>query len=216
MDTKQTDLPLQNHKEEIKAGGLEDARVEVRVSKMSFQNHIRRFFAALFLRLYALFWSEGTDDRNAEDTILETGGGRRERGGSIERHTRHLWDTTAKLQRVAKALRTTIRKKETSGLQSQKEPNTERYAILKRLYESNDFNIVKEILISKESAAYFGLRHPETKKEGLTMDYYNGYLNGRIGVIEEIRDEFDRAVIILQRKSIEEVQKNANTTDQKK
>jgi len=160
--------------------------------------------------LSSLFDKSGTRSNNDTDNSgLEAGGGQRVERGSVESYTRHLWDTPKKLQRVARALQSALRKKEAGRIQPEKGANTERLVGMKRLYQSPDFNIAKEILMEKESSAYFGLRHPETKKEGVSQEYYNGFLNGRLSIIDEFRDAFERAIIILQKKAIEEENKNA-------
>lgn len=148
---------------------------------------------------------------NTDNSELEAEDRRRIGRRSIESYTRHLWDTPTKLRKVARALQSALRKKKDGGVQPQKGADTERLVKMKRVFEAPDFQIVKDIFREKEAGAYFGLRHPETKKEGVTSDYYNGFLNGRLSIIDEVRDSFERAIIILQKKSIEEESKNAPT-----
>lgn len=148
-----------------------------------------------------------------EHTDVEAERGRRIGTGDIERFTLRLWDTTSKLRTMERLLRKqSSRDSKGEGVPKKENTDAERNLRLKRLYEHKDFEIIKEVLMEAETYAYYGLRHPELKREEVTTDYYNGTLNGQLSLIEHIRKQFEDAVIKIEKQKIIENQKNNGQT----
>jgi len=129
-----------------------------------------------------------------QDSELEAESGRRLIRGGIERYSRHLWDSTSKLAKMDRVLRKRSRDEEAERVRVQSEKARTRSAELKRVYESKDFEHEKHELQTIENACYWSLRHPESRKNNISFEFYNGYLNGQLSVIEHLRSMYERSI----------------------
>lgn len=129
-----------------------------------------------------------------QDTELEVESGRCLIRGGIERYSRYLWDSSSKLASMDRVLRKRSRDEEAERVRVQSERARTRSSELKRIYESDGFKHEIHELQTIENACYWSLRHPESRKANISFEFYNGYLNGQLSVIEHLRSMYERSI----------------------
>lgn len=167
-------------------------------------NRIRNYHKAIMQKMFGRI--KNWFNRNSKDSTMEIEHGGCNRGTdiNIKRFTQRLWDANEKLRRMAGVLRKRPRKEEGEGVSAKEARAKERALRLKKIYEDEDFKEVIDALTEIENISYFSIKHPETKRDAISLDYYYGYMNGRISVVDHFRDMFHKAILHLQKLSMKE------------
>ena len=135
---------------------------------------------------------------------METKHGRRVGRRSIKSACQRFWNEAQKLRTMERILRKPTRSQQTERIRRKQEKDGQRATRLKRLNKNPDFSIIRKKLKDEETMAIYGLATATTKRDNVSMDYYVGYLNGRISLIWEIRDMISKAIITMSKKPDEE------------
>lgn len=170
--------------------------------------------------------NNGSNGNQPRNTDMETERGRRNLRSNIERFTRRLWNEGQYLRRMAGLLpKQPSRKAEDEAIQRRKEEIGKRNIELTRLSKAEGWRIIEAVLQQLEVDSYSNLRHPELAKDIKTVkgingepryvntwisyDYHEGYHNGKLDLIEDLRDIIMRArVSIHKQKQKEEAEAN--------
>jgi len=131
------------------------------------------------------------DSNDKPDTILETAHRRHERWTNIREQRKSAWDANTIIGKMGRVLRPTNREEEAGGISERERRASERNIKLARLYENEDFKEYFEILKNFEANDYLSLTTPEYRKKGMSLQYYIGFINGRIS-----RGEDEKNLII--------------------
>jgi hypothetical protein len=105
-----------------------------------------------------------------------------------------------------------LRKRSREGkiekVQTREKRTYQRNLRLSRFCGTKTFRDLTKIWQQWEAVAYMAVRHPEDKKEGMSLEYYLGFQNGLLSNIESNRKLFSDAQIEVfkedQRKADEE------------
>jgi len=123
---------------------------------------------------------------------------------SVKRFVRKFWDETNVSRKMERILRKRSRKEKAPGVQEKEERVYKRNARLTRFCNHEGYRDLVSILRSHENAGYFGLRHPEIRKDNASLEYYLGFINGKLSEIEDIRIIFRNAKMAVAKKVMEE------------
>lgn len=127
---------------------------------------------------------------------------------SVGNFCRGLWDEANVPRRMESFLRKRTRAKEDDRLQEAKEKTYQRYTRLSRLCDAEGYSDLVKFWKQWERTAYMALRHPELRKEGISMDYYIGFQNGILSNVEANRKTFqDAQFAIIKEESKEKEEK---------
>lgn len=154
--------------------------------------HISSLIKTNRKRLPAVFFSGVRKKRNPK---LATPHRRHGRRRSIRSYWKDTWDAIAVRRKMERVLQPTERGSQDERVREKKERGAERIAKLSRLYEDKDFQYLWLILQRWEASSYEDIAKPEVRKDGMSLDYYIGYMAGRIGVLSDIKDLVIRATI---------------------
>lgn len=137
------------------------------------------------------------DADNERDTGLASERGRSTRWGGIKSIIRRAWDEATKPRAVEKILqRKLMGKASDEQVQRKKEKAREGSLRIAKFTETLEFEVHEKFFSRIESFAYYALRHPEMffnesdpSKRGraLSPDYYLGFYNGQLSVVEDYR-----------------------------
>lgn len=130
-----------------------------------------------------------------KDPVMEAEYGRRIFGRSNEERRKRLWDAEDVKREMAGSLRPGLRKEEAERIQEAARKRSERNALLYTATKRLEFNILVAFLNNIEKGAYANLRHPENRKAMVSNDYFNGFQNGTIEVVEIIRNMYVQAAL---------------------
>lgn len=130
---------------------------------------------------------------NKPDTKLETTHRRHGRWGSLRKARSDSWNAVEVSRRMERVLRPATREEETERLRQKEVRNGERAARLVRLYNNEDFKFFLSILKNWEVGLFIDLSKPELRKEGVSQEYYYGFINGGLGNLSDIKEIFVRA-----------------------
>lgn len=136
---------------------------------------------------------QGTGSK--KDSKLATS--HRRHGGwrSIRAQRASSWDAAEVSKRMERVLQPAPREGEAERIQEKKRRTSERTTRLARLYHNEDFQLLWKALQSWEAMSYDDLTKVTTRKDQVSIEYYVGFMNGRIAVISDIKDLFTRSVI---------------------
>ena len=200
MDTAIPDFSNPKNKKGFKNRRLENDYMEVQMPKMSMGGRVRNFFSSLFQSMRKM--SRQNENRNVgeENSNLEASRGRHDIRGNIEAFTKRVWDASQKLQTMDELLRKqSLRARKNEEIQRREEAVSKRNLLLAKLTESEEYEIIVEFFKRIENNAYFNLRFPESRKDQVSMDYFVGFQNGSLYVIENFRSMFAEAIRSLQK-----------------
>lgn len=116
---------------------------------------------------------------------------------SIAEFTKHLWNEAPFERRMERLLRKQSRKGKIERVQKREEKANKRNARLARFCGTKTHRELVSVWQQWEKTAYLGLRHPELKKEGVSLEYYLGFQNGLLSNIEANRKLFDDAKVAV-------------------
>jgi len=120
----------------------------------------------------------------------------------VDDFTQRVWDAVKKLPRMEELLRKQpTREEENERVLRKEEENEKRIAKLAQLSQTEGWEIVVSLLRSWENFCYMNLRFPETRKDKVSFEYFIGFQNGALWVIEGLRKEVYGAVISLKKKN---------------
>jgi len=133
---------------------------------------------------------------------LEASYRRYDGGTGVNNFTQRVWDAVKKLPRMEELLRKQpTREEENERVLRKEEENERRIAKLAQLSRTEGWEIVVSLLRSWENFCYMNLRFPETRKDKVSFEYFIGFQNGALWVIEGLRKEVYGAVISLKKKN---------------
>lgn len=134
-------------------------------------------------------------DPHKENTQLEIEYGRRIFGGGHKERRFSFWSSKNDEGKVGRTLQPRVREEEVRRLQEIAERKSKRNILLYSATRRDDFNILKAFLQRAEDGAYSNLRHPEIKRDGISQDYFIGFQNGIIQLVEDIRSLYVQAAV---------------------
>lgn len=114
-------------------------------------------------------------------------------GRSNEERRERLWDAENEPREVERVLRPRSREEETKRIQEQARKRSQRNYLLFSGTKREDFHVLVAFLNRIESGAYANLRHPDLRKPNISLDYFNGFQNGTIEIVENIRNMYVEA-----------------------
>ena len=133
---------------------------------------------------------------------LETSYRRYDGEGGVNNFTERIWDAIKKLPRVEELLRKqSTREEENERVLRKEEENERRITKLAQLSRTEGWEIIVSLLKNWEKFCYMNLRFPETRKDKVSFDYFIGFQNGALWVIEGLRKEVYGAVISLKKQN---------------
>ena len=136
-----------------------------------------------------------------QNTEVETTSGRYDLGRGAFDFSQQLWDANEKQKRVGQVLRPTTREEKAERVQEKKERTHQRFVKLSRLNKTEGYKELEKLLKRWEFLSYYNLRFPERRKDKVSREYYNGFQNGALWVIEGLRNEMVSAIAYLQRQA---------------
>jgi hypothetical protein len=137
-----------------------------------------------------------------ENPKLETSYRRYDGEGGVNDFTERIWDAIKKLPRVEELLRKqSTREEENERVLRKEEENERRITKLAQLSRTEGWEIIVSLLKNWENFCYMNLRFPETRKDKVSFDYFIGFQNGALWVIEGLRKEVYGAVISLKKQN---------------
>ena len=134
---------------------------------------------------------------NKKDSELEAEYGRRYTRTSIDTFIKRVWDANHARRRVEKVLRPASREEEVERVQKKAEEARKRNARLNRVTKVDGYKDIEEMLKTWEAYCYYNLRFPELRKENVSRDYYHGFQNGALWIVEGFRKDIQRAITSL-------------------
>ncbi len=153
----------------------------------NFFNKVRDMFGNWYKR-YTIHKSE-------RDSNLEAEHGRFNIRRSIEQFTKQLWDEASIERRMEQILRKRSREGKVEKLQKGEKTVHQRNIRLSRFSGTQTYRDLVKAWQQWERIAYYSLRFPEQRKEGVSLDYYIGFQNGLLADIEANRKLFTDAQI---------------------
>lgn len=198
MDSKQNKVDTMESQEDFETypSGIHMGELGFSLSEMSLVFRVRRFFSSLLRRLPKMSWEDGDNYFRKDDSELETARRRYDVRGSVDAFTQRIWDAFDVKGKVGRLLRKqSLRTRKDEEVQRRQEEIGRRSLLLTNLSRSQGHVIEKEFFKKIESGAYLNLRFPEGRKEGVSLDYYVGFQNGSIWVVENWRRMIAEAVI---------------------
>jgi hypothetical protein len=156
-------------------------------------------------------WSERSSLRKQSGySKLEVEHRRHQTWRSIRDFSRSFWDETNVSRRLESVLRKRSREGEVERVQRAKEKIRERNIRVSRLSDSKGYSDLVKFWQKSEQLAYMGLRHPELRREGHSVEYYIGYQNGILSNIEDNRRFFEDAIFSIEKEVLEENKNKEN------
>ena len=121
--------------------------------------------------------------------------------GSIENFTKRIWDACQNQKGMGQLLRKqSLRTREDEGVQRKQEEARQRNLRLTRISRTDGWQIdIVGMLQQWENFCYMNLRFPENRRDKVSLDYFLGYQNGALWIIEGLRKEIYNAVISLKK-----------------
>jgi hypothetical protein len=157
-----------------------------------------------FTKVREMFWhrekrdSVSESERNSE---LEAKRRRHQTWRNLGNFTRSLWNEAKISRRVESSLRKRLREKEDGRIQEAKERVYQRNLRVSKLCDSEGYSDFVKFLQKCEKIGYAALRHPEFRKgdNQQSLDYYMGFQNGLLSMIEDSRKFFDDAIFMVEK-----------------
>lgn len=176
------------------------------MSQMQKENSkIKTILSTLLIQCRALErrWILWRNSFYKKDPKLETSSGRHDIRRSVESFTQRVWDAVQKPKGVAELLRKqSLRTRKDEEVQRRQEEIDKRNIRLVHLSRTQGWEIdVVNMLRQWENFCYMNLRFPETRKDKVSLEYFLGYQNGSLWVIESLRKEIYNAVTNLKKQN---------------
>lgn len=150
-----------------------------------------------------------------KDSLMETSHRRHDARGGIDNFTKRIWDAVKEPQRVVELLRKqSPRTRKDEEVQRREEEIRKRNFRLSRLEEQEGWRKdVVGMLRQWENFCYMNLRFPETRKENVSFEYYTGFQNGALWIIESLRKEIYNAVLYVKKEALKEAEKKKTSSN---
>ena len=174
----------------------------------------KSILSALFFQYRTLGkrWLSWFHNLNKPNPEVETSSRRYDIRGSIDSFTERVWDAIKKPRRMDELLRKqSTRAEKNEGVQRKQEEVDRRNSRLSRLSKTEGWEVdVVGMLRQWVNFCYMNLRFPEARKDKVSLDYYVGFQNGALWVIEGLRKDVYGAVIGLKRSHALKVENGKN------
>jgi len=180
-------------------------------------------------KLSQLFVSEEQGINNNDwigDTGVEAKYGRRDIGGSLTSWLRRVWYEATNPRKVEKILqRKFLGNQKTAGVQERAAAISEGNARLARFVKTEEYKLFEKFLFQIEAFAYYTIARPEgyfnqqdpkLKGKAISIEYFLGFYNGQLSVIEDWRTMMREAIRFHEReKELERSKQKKNETKSK-
>lgn len=203
MDNKQVKIhPLEN-KESLKARLIRLSTMEVHLPKVQLFVKIRRFISSRLFGLPKVPRERNYDISHADNPNVEAAFERHDIRRSVEAFTKRVWDAVKNVQTVDGSLRKrTLRTRSDEEIQRKQEEVNKRNLRLTHLSKTEGWKIdVINMLRQWENFCYMNLRFPESRKDKVSLDYFLGFQNGSLWIIESFRKEIYNSATNLKRQN---------------
>lgn len=160
-----------------------------------FKQKGRELLPSLFTRVNKKVRKGKKGIQRTDNPQLEAG--HRFNGGwrSIRSLRQSSWNAHEVGKRMERILQSTTRDTETERTQEKKRQAGQRTARLARLYDNEDFQLLWKAFQSWEAMSYDDLTKVATRKDQVSIEYYVGFMNGRISVLSDTKDLITRSII---------------------
>lgn len=137
------------------------------------------------------------------DTIVEAPHRRHDERRSVDDFIKRVWDAVQKPPSMARLLhKQSTRESKDEAVQRKQEEVGRRAIRIANLSKTEGWKEIIILLQSWENFCYMNLRFPESRKDKVSTDYYTGYQNGALWVIEGLRKEIYGAVYTAKKEHI--------------
>lgn len=205
MDTKQNKIHPLESKKSFKDRLINLGNMEIHLSEMPLFIKLRGFLSSLLQRLSEVRERKDSKFISQDNPDLEAALRRHDGRGSVEAFTQRIWDAVKKPQRMDGSLhKHTLRTRQDEEIQRKQEEVNKRNIRLTRLERTEGWVDIVNMLRQWENFCYMNLRFPETRKDKVSLDYFLGYQNGSLWIIEGLRKEVYNAITSLKKQAIKE------------
>lgn len=161
-------------------------------------------------------WRKGRSVYEREGhSELEAQHRRQQTWRNIGEFGRSLWNETNVSRRLESLLRKRSRAEKDERVREAKERIHERNVRVAKLTDSKGYSDFVKFQQKAERLAYMGLRHPEFRKsDNHSLEYYIGFQNGVLSMIEDDRKFFEDAVFGVE-KEVQQAEEEQTKTKKK-